>query len=290
MAYPRPVSWPTFILDLANNHNGSVEFGCEIIKRHAEIIAAHGVSAAIKFQWRDLEDYRHGDENYQAKFNDTQILKWAKLKRTARDCGLQIAATAFDPGAAKWLKYDVDFAKIASCSARDWETLEAIKSVGLPTIASTGGLHLGEVDQLIAYCDVLMHCVSIYPTLLEDCNLSKIGTYKRRYPGMPIGWSTHESPDETIPIQMAVAHGATIFERHIGLDGCNAYSSTPGHLDRWISAWELAQSINSGSDTQDRERMALAKVERKDQDNSRSSPYSSIGGLESGAVSPSWLR
>ncbi len=282
--------WPSFILDLANNHNGSIDFALKAIRAHAEVVNDQGVSAAIKFQWRDHEFFRHGDETYQAKFRATELNDYSYLCREVRQLGLQVAATAFDRNAATDL-HMADIAKVASCSAKDWSTIEAIRMERRPIIYSAGGLNLSDVDRLIFSASgkfALMHCVSLYPTQLQDCNLHKIGIYKRRYPGVPIGWSTHEEPNETLPIQMAVGYGAEIFERHIGLPGCNAYSSTPAQLDKWITAWKVANIVSRGRYTADDERAALARVSRQDVSDAEGSPYSSGGGLESGAVSPSW--
>ena len=38
-----------------------------------------------------------------------------------------------------------------------------------------------------------MHCVSIYPTPDEDCQLNQIDVLRARYPSKIIGWSTHEN-------------------------------------------------------------------------------------------------
>ncbi len=48
-----------FVLDLANNHQGSVEHGLEVIRRHAEVVRKHGVRAAVKFQFRDIDTFVH---------------------------------------------------------------------------------------------------------------------------------------------------------------------------------------------------------------------------------------
>src|SRR4029079_4128953 len=93
----------------------------------------------------------------------------------------------------------------------------------------------------------LMHCVAIYPTPPAACNLHNIAMLLQRYGNVPVGWSTHEDPNATAPIQMAVAFGAQLFERHIGLPAenmpLNAYSSTPEQIDRWLEAWTLAQEL-----------------------------------------------
>ena len=51
-----------FVLDLANNHQGSVEHGRAIIDRCAAAAREHGIRAAIKFQFRDLPYFVHVDE------------------------------------------------------------------------------------------------------------------------------------------------------------------------------------------------------------------------------------
>ena len=76
-----------------------------------------------------------------------------------------------------------------------------------------------------------MHCVSVYPTRNEDLNLKFIKNLKKRYDNIPIGWSTHEDPNEMLPGALALTLGATIFEKHIGIRSkkypINKYSIRP---------------------------------------------------------------
>ena len=48
-----------FVLELANNHWGSLERGEQIIKDFAMIVAKNKVHAAIKLQFRDVENFVH---------------------------------------------------------------------------------------------------------------------------------------------------------------------------------------------------------------------------------------
>ena len=146
-----------------------------------------------------------------------------------------------------------DLIKVASCSAKDWPLIEAVAETNLPVVFSTGGLEINDVDNLVVFGEhralnlALMHCVSIYPTPPEACNLLNIAMLRKRYPSVCIGWSTHEDPDAIAPVQMAVAYGALLFERHIGVPTdtikLNAYSATPEQTDRWIEAWKMAQDL-----------------------------------------------
>jgi sialic acid synthase SpsE len=92
-----------------------------------------------------------------------------------------------------------------------------------------------------------MHCVAIYPTPDQNMNLNQIAMLRSRYPGIHIGWSTHESPSDTVPVQLAVALGAELFERHVGIATkeapLNAYSSTPDQVAQWIETKQKAQLL-----------------------------------------------
>ena len=89
--------------------------------------------------------------------------------------------TPFDEDSVDWsLESEVDIIKIASCSANDWSLLQKASSTNIPIVASTGGLSLDSIDNLVSFFRhravdfALMHCISIYPTKPEDCNLNFI--------------------------------------------------------------------------------------------------------------------
>ena len=258
-----------FVLDLANNHQGSVEHGLELIRQHADIVHRHGVKAAVKFQFRDLDSLVHPDHRADTdskhieRFLATRLERkeYAWLLEEVKRQGLYAMCTPFDePSAYLIAEMGFDLIKVASCSARDWPLIEAVAETNLPVVFSTGGLLIEDVDNLVAFGHhraldfALMHCVSIYPTPPEACNLLNIAMLARRYPGVCIGWSTHESPDATAPVQMAVAYGARMFERHVGLPTAdiklNAYSSTPEQTGTWLEAWEMAKSLGGSYERQ----------------------------------------
>jgi len=251
-----------FILDLANNHQGSVEHGITIIERCADVVAHHGVRAALKFQFRDLDTFVHPDHvggsanKHVSRFLLTR-LNWdgyRQLLAVVKRRGLVAMCTPFDePSVDKIVEMSFDVMKIASCSANDWPLLEKAASAGMPMIVSTGGLTLDQVDDVVSFLEhrgsdfALMHCVSIYPTPDGACNLGNITSFRARYSGRVIGWSTHESPADTVPVGVAAALGAEIFERHVGVatdaTELNAYSSTPEQVDAWITAWKRVKAL-----------------------------------------------
>ena len=50
-----------FVYDMANNHQGSVEHGLEIIDQIGEVTRNHDVCGALKFQFRHIDTFIHPD-------------------------------------------------------------------------------------------------------------------------------------------------------------------------------------------------------------------------------------
>jgi len=48
--------------------------------------------------------------------------------------------------------------------------------------------------------------------------LNQIDFLKNRYPGIPVGFSTHESPKCVSAAVAAACKGACIFEKHVGIE------------------------------------------------------------------------
>lgn len=251
-----------FIFELANNHNGDVEHGIRVIEHMAEVAEKYPFDFAFKFQYRSLEtlihkDYRDRlDLKYIRRFTETKLSEeeFLILKRTAEKNGFRTICTPFDEEATeRVVAHGYDIIKIASCSFTDWPLLEKIASYDRPVIASSAGASLEEIDRVVMFFKnrsvdfTLMHCVGEYPTEDKNLHLSQIDFFRNRYPGLRIGFSTHESPENTDSIKIAIAKGAKVFERHVGLDTkrypINAYSSTPKQVDRWLKSAAKAMEI-----------------------------------------------
>ncbi len=251
-----------FVLDLANNHQGSVDHGIKIIQECGKVVRKHNIRAAIKFQFRQYETFIHpdhfegSDNKHIPRFLSTALSRseWQILFDTVKDEGMLTMCTAFDNESIPVIiDMDFDIIKVASCSAKDWPLMEQIVTASKPVIISTGGLEIIDIDNLVSFFNhraiqhALMHCISIYPIPKEDFHLNHIDTLLDRYKDTPIGWSTHEDQNEIAPIQIAVAKGASIFERHVGYETndikLNLYSSTPKQLDKWFEAFWHAKVL-----------------------------------------------
>ena len=256
-----------FTFEMANNHQGDVAHGKKIIKAIGDIARRHNLKAAIKFQFRDIDTFIHpkhkkkSDNKHVPRFLSTKLAEkdFKELIAEARKEKLIVMTTPFDEKSVELAeKLEVDVLKVASCSAKDFPLLQKIAEAGKPVIASTGGLSIKEVDNLVTFLEhryvhfAVMHCVAIYPTPTDKLQLEQISIFRKRYPNLVIGFSTHESPDNTENIQLAYAKGARIFEKHVGFETpkvkLNAYSATPEQTEKWVLAWERARAAMGGEE------------------------------------------
>ncbi len=251
-----------YIFEMANNHQGSVQHGLEIVDAAARVARTQKVHAAVKLQFRDLDTFIHtdfkgrSDVAHLPRFESTRLAKeeLRQLTDGIRDQGLTTVATPFDEASVgTCLDLGVRVIKVASCSATDWPLLEAIACARKPVIASTGGLSILDIDNLVSFFRkrvpsfALMHCVSLYPTPNEQMALNFMEKMIRRYPYVRVGYSGHEAPGNTEVVVAAVAKGARLLERHVGVPtetvSLNAYSMNPEQMEQWVRAAERSRSI-----------------------------------------------
>ncbi|OGL72399.1 hypothetical protein A3F28_02115 [Candidatus Uhrbacteria bacterium RIFCSPHIGHO2_12_FULL_57_11] len=266
------------ILDLANNHQGSVEHGRRIIRETAAVIRSAGVRGAIKLQFRDLDTFIHPDfknstENkHIPRFLSTRLSEdqFRELVEETRRQGMITIATPFDEASVDMLeRLGVEIVKVASCSAGDWPLLDRISETGKPVICSTAGLEISEVDRIVSFFQhrgvhfALMHCVAMYPTPNNRLDLNRIEIFRNRYPGVTVGFSTHEDPGNFQIVGVAYARGARLFEKHVGVPTeeikLNAYSASPEQVASWIAAYQTAVGACGG------EKLALRDAEEVSQ-------------------------
>ena len=256
-----------FVFDMANNHQGDIEHGLNIIRQMGAVARKHGVKGVMKFQFRQLDTFVHPAHRKESKAMHIGRFLSTELKREQyqvmldeiRKESLLAMCTPFDEESVDAITaMGFDFLKIASCSAKDWPLLEKAAQACMPAIVSTGGMEIGDIDNMVSFFEhrgvamAIMYCVSLYPIPDDQFHLNQIDILRRRYRKHIIGWSTHEDPDNIVPCQLAVAKGAQIFERHVGIANdkvkLNAYSSTPEQVDRWVSGVLYAQKLCGGTE------------------------------------------
>ena len=255
------------IAEAGLNHNGSINIAKELIN-----VAFEAKASAVKFQKRTIKELATKNtleaiDNRFPNFGKTykeirehlefDIQQYKELKSYTESKGMDFIVTAFDIEAVDFLdELQVEIIKLASHSLTNLDLLEYLAASNKKTIMSTGMAELEEVDTAVAIFKqydtplLLMHCVSAYPTPLEECNLSMIKKLSERY-SIPVGYSGHEIG--WLPTKIAVGLGATAIERHYTLDKKmvgfdHKISLEPDELKQMIKDIRLTESILGNGD------------------------------------------
>ena len=114
-----------------------------------------------------------------------------------KEKGILWFASCWDEGSVDFIEqFNPPCYKIASACLTDDNLLTHHRRYGRPLIVSTGMSTLEQIDHAVDVIGgqdlVLMHCNSTYPASIEDLNLRAIDSLRRRYDGVPIGYSGHE--------------------------------------------------------------------------------------------------
>ena len=226
--------YPTYLVaDMSANHNQDFNQAIKILKAAKEAGAD-----ALKLQTYtpDTLTINCNSARFQIKGTrwDGQSLyelysksytpwEWQpKLNEIAKDLGIDLFSTPFDPTAVDFLKeMAVPAYKIASFEIVDLPLLRKVAQTGKPIIMSTGMASLAEIDEAVrtikeAGCTelALLKCTSAYPASPEDMNLRTI-THLAEIFGLSVGISDH-TLGIAVPIA-AVSLGACIVEKHFTL-------------------------------------------------------------------------
>ena len=149
------------ILDIANNHYGDISHGIDIINSFAKLNYPINYKVYFKLQYRNLDTFIHKDapkdSHYIKRFDSTklnkkQLLNIAKSIKNLDSEIFNLMITPFDEDSVAWAaESEADIIKIASCSANDWPLLEEASNLNKPIVASTGGLDIEAIDNLVSF-------------------------------------------------------------------------------------------------------------------------------------------
>lgn len=252
---------------MANNHMGDVAHGIRIVRELREACAGFDFRFAVKLQYRHLSDFIHPDFRartdlkFVKRFSET-ALSWddyRRLKDAIVAHGFRSMCTPWDEASVeKIVEHGYDYLKVPSCYLTDWPLAEKIAATKLPLVISTAGESFEEIDRIVSFYQhrekqlAIMHCVGEYPTADGNLQLNQIDLLRRRYGNVEIGYSTHESPDQLDAVKMAIAKGATVFEKHVGVGteryALNGYSANPGQIRRWLESARDAIAMAGAQD------------------------------------------
>jgi pseudaminic acid synthase len=252
---------PYIVAELSANHGGSLSHAMKVM----EAAKAAGADA-IKLQTytadtitidHDGPDFCiHGglwDGRRLYELYEEAHTPWewhAALFDKGRELGIPVFSTPFDETAVEFLQgFKPPAFKIASFEMIDHPLVHRVATTGKPVIISTGMANPGEISESVETFRnaggrelVLLHCVSGYPTPVEQSNLRRIPGLAAEF-GCPIGLSDH-----TLGVEVAIAAvalGACLIEKHFTLRRADggpdaAFSLEPDELAALVRGTKAA--------------------------------------------------
>jgi N-acetylneuraminate synthase len=223
---------PFVIAELSANHLGSLERALAIIDAAAEAgcdaLKLQTFTAAAMTLPSSTGDFHIADGPWQGRslwdLYDEAHTPWdwhPQLFARGAERGLVVFSSPFDEAAVARLdRLGAPAFKIASFELVDLDLIACAARTRKPLIMSTGMASDAEIGEAIETARshgaggiALLHCVSGYPTPIEQTNLRRLDALARF--GVVVGISDH-SPGAIVPIA-AVARGAALVEKHLTL-------------------------------------------------------------------------
>jgi N-acetylneuraminate synthase len=226
---------PFIIAEMSGNHNQSVDRALQIVDAAADA-GAHAIKLQTytadtitlnvneaEFFIRDEQSLWKGNSLHELYQLAHTPWEWhAPIMARAAERGLLCFSTPFDETAVDFLEtLDVPAYKIASFENIHLPLIRKVASTGKPMIVSTGMATLSEIDDAVcaareAGCGalILLKCTSTYPATPQNSNVLTIPHLRAMF-GCEVGLSDH-----TMGVGAsvaAVAHGATVIEKHFTL-------------------------------------------------------------------------
>jgi sialic acid synthase SpsE len=208
------------IAEIGINHRGDIEVAKQLI----DSAVRSGVDA-VKFQTYLTE--KRAPKGNKEVFQTLKSLElpfeaFKELKDYTKQYDVGFFSTPFDKESVEYLEsIDMDIYKIASFDITNHQLLKEVAKTGKPVIMSVGMSNLDEIEDAYNILKegtdsiAILHCISSYPTIEKDSNLSNIYKIQERYDCI-IGQSDHTN-DIKVPIYAAAA-GAQILEKHFKID------------------------------------------------------------------------
>ena len=261
------------IAEIGVNHEGDPEAAARLIR-----LAAEAGAHAVKLQTYTPERFVSAEDTARLARVRRFCLDEAQTRRlaaVAAEAGVAFCSTAVTEDVVPLLAEIGAAVKIASGDVDFRPVIEAAAQTGRPVVLSTGLATLAEVDQAVAWVEaagakdrlVLMHCVSAYPTPIEEANVRAIPAMAARY-GVPVGWSNHVMGPEAC--YAAVALGAPVVEVHFTdaragkVFHDHALSMEPGELKALVATLDrMKAALGDGEKRQTASELPLLGAIRK---------------------------
>lgn len=217
---------PYIVAEVNSSHNGNMDTAKAMIDAAAEIGAD-----CVKFQSWSAESLYSKTYYIQNPIAKRFVKKFSlapeqlkELSQYCREHGIQFSSTPYSEEEVDFLveECEAPYIKIASMELNNPKFLKYIGGKHVPIVLSTGMSSIDEIDKAVEVLEgsgvsdmVILHCVSIYPTVLTTVNLNNILGLRERY-HFPIGFSDHTEGDAAAVASTAL--GAALIEKHLTLD------------------------------------------------------------------------
>ena len=225
---------PKIIAEISGNHNGSKNRFMKLIKS-----AYDNGADLIKIQTYEPKDITINSKHAKFKIKEgiwkNQYLwdlyekahtpyEWhEEAFKYAKKIGKEIFSTPFSLRGVDFLeKLNVKLYKISSFELSDAKLVDYIAKKNKPIIVSTGLANLNLIKNAKKIINkyhnklIILHCISDYPTLLENTNLDRINVLKKNFKKNLIGLSDHT--DNIISSYVALGIGVCVIEKHFTID------------------------------------------------------------------------
>ena len=212
---------PFIIAEVGINHNGNIDLAKKTILKAHECGASAVKLQTFRADTLCLKSAPYYNLFKKCEFSESQIIE---LNEFCNNLNINIFSAVFDEWAINlWAKLNNIAVKIASGDITHIPLIKHAALKGFPMIISTGGsvdLDISKAIKAIKSVNKevnisLLHCISNYPTNINDLNLNCINEMKSKYK-IPIGFSDHTVGNNASI--SAVAIGADLIEKHFTLD------------------------------------------------------------------------
>jgi N,N'-diacetyllegionaminate synthase len=217
------------IVEIGNSHDGSLG----IAKSFIDMAKAAG-ACIVKFQMHIAEFESSDLDEFRVKFSDQDRNRidywnrvgftpeqWNVLSNYCDSLDIEFLCTPFSIEAAEILMRVTNIKrwKVGSGDAVNFPLIDFLASTELPLIISTGLISWDEIEVLKNRLlrlgawprTTLMHCVSQYPTPLENSGINMISELRNL--GCSVGLSDHSG--KLSPGLMAISNGISLLEVHL---------------------------------------------------------------------------
>ncbi len=236
---------PKIIAEISASHAGSFENAIALVDGAAEAGADYVKFQCFKAEQMAIPDYKIKTGAWKGR-DLLELYREAETPREwlptlfdyAKKKNLVAFSSVFHADDVEFMEgIDCPIYKIASFEIGDLDLISLVALTGKPVIISTGSATFKDIELAVdaaRYCDnlTLLHCVSEYPTKLEDMNLATITELQKIFK-IDVGLSDHSQG--SVASCAAAALGVPIIEKHIkigntGLDSgfaldLNAFSA-----------------------------------------------------------------